>query len=63
LLRLGVAAGCKVSNVTDARAPGQVSWQAFGCVRGVVCRVEPDRIVNTWSADELLSWTGRAAAG
>jgi putative hydrolase len=63
LLRLAVEAGCKVSIDTDAHAPGQLSWQPIGCERAVLCGVEPDRIVNTWSADELLSWTGRAAAG
>jgi putative hydrolase len=63
LLRLAVEAGGMVSIDTDAHAPGQLSWQPIGCERAVLCGVEPDRIVNTWSADELLSWTGRAAAG
>ena len=63
LLRLAVEAGCKVSIDTDAHAPGQLSWQPLGCERAVLAGVEPASIVNTWSADELLSWTGRAAAG
>jgi putative hydrolase len=63
LLRLAVEAGCKVSIDTDAHAPGQLSWQPFGCERAVLCGVPPERIVNAWSADELLSWTGSAAPG
>ena len=63
LLRLAVEAGCKVSIDTDAHAPGQLSWQPIGCERAVRCGVQPESIVNAWSADELLSWTGRAAAG
>jgi len=63
LLRLAVEAGCKVSIDTDAHAPGQLSWQPIGCERAVLCGVQPESIVNTWDADELLSWTGRAAGG
>jgi putative hydrolase len=63
LLRLAVEAGCKVSIDTDAHAPGQLSWQPLGCERAVLCGVPPERIVNAWSADELLSWTGSAAPG
>jgi putative hydrolase len=52
-----------VSIDTDAHAPGQLTWQPLGCERAVLTGVDPDRIINTWSADELLTWTGRAAAG
>jgi putative hydrolase len=63
LLRLAVEAGCKISIDTDAHAPGQLSWQPLGCERAVQTGVPPASIVNTWSADELLSWTRRAAKG
>ena len=63
LLRLAVEAGCKVAIDTDAHAPGQLSWQSLGCERAHLSGVTADRVVNTWGADELLSWTGRAAAG
>jgi putative hydrolase len=63
LLRLAVEAGCKVSIDTDAHAPGQLSWQPLGCERAVQTGVPPETIVNTWSADDLVSWTRRAAAG
>jgi putative hydrolase len=59
LLRLAVEAGCKVSIDTDAHAPGQLSWQHLGCERAYLSGVTVDRVVNAWSADELLAWTGR----
>ena len=62
LLRLAVEAGCKVAIDTDAHAPGQLDWQHLGCERAYLSGVTPDRVVNTWSADELLRWSGRASA-
>ena len=63
LLRLALGAGCRFAIDTDAHAPGQLDWQVLGCERAYLCGVEPDRVVNAWTADELLSWTGRARAG
>jgi putative hydrolase len=57
LLRLAVEAGCLVSIDTDAHAPGQLDWLPYGCERAAACAVPVERIVNTWSADELLAWT------
>jgi putative hydrolase len=62
LLRLAVEAGCRIAIDTDAHAPGQLAWQSLGCERAYLCGVTPDRVVNAWPADELLSWTGRAGA-
>ena len=61
LLRLAIEAGCRVAIDTDAHAPGQLSWQHLGCERAHLTGVTPDRVVNAWSADELLSWTKRAS--
>ncbi|MDG4791194.1 PHP domain-containing protein [Micromonospora sp. WMMD1102] len=58
LLRLAVEAGCRFAVDTDAHAPGQLDWQRFGCERAVLCGVPAERVVNTWSAGELLEWTG-----
>lgn len=63
LLRLALEAGCDVAIDTDAHAPGQLDWQRLGCERAYLCGVTTDRVVNAWGADELLSWTGRAAPG
>ncbi|MBT2478952.1 PHP domain-containing protein [Streptomyces sp. ISL-94] len=57
LLRLAVAAGALFSIDTDAHAPGQLDWQITGCERAAECGVPPERIVNTWSAEQLLAWT------
>jgi len=59
LLRLAVDTGCRFSIDTDAHAPGQLSWQGYGCERAEDCGVTPDRVVNTWPVAQLLEWTGR----
>ncbi|MGF7122021.1 PHP domain-containing protein [Rhodococcus sp. BE178] len=62
LIDLAVDIGCLFSIDTDAHAPGQLAWQGLGCERAIRCGVEADRVVNTWPADDLLTWT-RAFAG
>ncbi|WP_405897521.1 PHP domain-containing protein [Streptomyces sp. NBC_00727] len=57
LLRRAVAAGTLFAVDTDAHAPGQLDWQAYGCARAEECGVPPERVVTTWTADELLRWT------
>ncbi|GGW46306.1 PHP domain-containing protein [Streptomyces lucensis JCM 4490] len=57
LLRKAVAAGVLFSVDTDAHAPGQLDWQLLGCARAEECGVPAERVVTTWSADELLGWT------
>lgn len=57
LLRRAVEAGVLFAIDTDAHAPGQLDWQIIGCARAQECGVEAGRVVNTWSADELLTWT------
>lgn len=57
LLREAVAAGVWFAVDTDAHAPGQLEWQIFGCARAEECGVPTERVVNTWSAEELLAWT------
>jgi putative hydrolase len=34
----------------------------YGCERAAACGVEPDRVINTRSADELLAWTADKAS-
>jgi len=59
LLRMAVEMDCQVSIDTDAHAPGQLEWQVYGCQRAADCGVEPDRVINTRSADDLLAWTAQ----
>ncbi|WP_338674865.1 PHP domain-containing protein [Streptomyces sp. SCSIO 30461] len=58
LLRQAVAAGTLFAIDSDAHAPGQLDWQSAGCARAEECGVPADRIITTWTADELLHWTG-----
>lgn len=58
LIDLALDLGCLFSIDTDAHAPGQLAWLGYGCDRALRCGVDPDRVVNTWSADDLLSWAG-----
>ncbi|MEV6306073.1 PHP domain-containing protein [Actinoplanes sp. NPDC051861] len=58
MLTVAVEAGCRFSIDTDAHAPGQLDWLDFGCGRAALCGVPADRVVNTWTADRLLEWTG-----
>jgi putative hydrolase len=61
LLSLAVELGCGFAINTDAHAPGQLDWQNNGCQRAVECGVTADQVVNAWTADELLAWTGAEA--
>ncbi|MGK2948726.1 MAG: PHP domain-containing protein [Acidimicrobiales bacterium] len=56
LLALALEWGCKVSIDTDAHAPGQLEWQAYGCDKAAKAGIEPGEIVNTMPAGELLAW-------
>jgi putative hydrolase len=58
LLRDAVEAGCRFALDTDAHAPGQLDWLPYGCARAAECEVPPERVINTWTATELLEWTG-----
>ena len=56
LLSLALDWDCMVSIDTDAHAPGQLEWQAYGCDKAARMGIEPERIVNTKPADELIAW-------
>jgi putative hydrolase len=58
LLTAALERGCSISIDTDAHAPGQLEWQPYGCDKAVRCEVPAERIINTWSADELVEWAG-----
>jgi putative hydrolase len=62
LLEVALSLGCLVTIDTDAHAPGQLEWQYFGCEKAATAKVPANRVMNTLSADELLSWTASHAA-
>ncbi|MFD0263014.1 PHP domain-containing protein [Kitasatospora indigofera] len=61
LLRTAVAAGCLFAVDTDAHAPGQLDWQAYGCERAEAAGIGPERVITTWTTDRLLRWTRSVA--
>jgi len=56
LLELARDIGCLFSIDSDAHAPGQLDFLAYGAERAEAAGIEPERIVNTWPAERLLSW-------
>jgi putative hydrolase len=58
LLQLALEWECNITISTDAHAPGQMEWQAYGCDKAVRCGVPIESIVNTWAADDVLAWAG-----
>ncbi|WP_369201382.1 PHP domain-containing protein [Streptomyces sp. PU-14G] len=60
LLRQALDAGAWFAIDTDAHAPGQLDWQAGGCLRAAECGVPAERVINTLPADELLRWTAES---
>ena len=56
LLELARDIGCLFSIDSDAHAPGQLDFLAYGAERAEAAGIEPERIVNTWPVDRLLGW-------
>lgn len=56
LLSLALDLGCYVVINTDAHSPGQLEWQASGCIRAVEHDIDPARIINSYGVEELLAW-------
>ncbi len=63
LMRQALELGCRFSLDSDAHAPGQLAWKLFGADRAAECEVPAERIVTTYSAEELLAWTRSHDAG
>ena len=55
LLQLAADLGCDFSIDTDAHAPGQLDWQGAGCEKAAGAGITADRVINTRTAEELLS--------
>jgi putative hydrolase len=62
LLRQAIELGCLVAIDTDAHAPGQLEWLGRGCQNAAAAGVPLDRVVNRWSADELVDWAASRVA-
>lgn len=57
LLALARDMGCLFALDTDAHAPGQLDWLAYGASRAERAGIPQERIVTTWGVDRLLDWT------
>jgi len=57
LLAMALDWDCRISIDTDAHAPGQLEWQAYGCDKAARMDIEPDRVINTMNAGDLVAWT------
>lgn len=62
LLTMALDLGCDFAIDSDAHAPGQLDWLPYGCERAEECGVPASRVINTRSADDLLTWTARSAS-
>jgi putative hydrolase len=56
LLELARDLGCRFSIDSDSHAPGQLDFLDYGCERAEAAGIEPERIVNTWPRERLLTW-------
>ncbi len=59
LLALACEWDCRISIDSDAHAPGQLEWVNYGCDRAAELGIEPERIINTRTADDLLALCNR----
>ena len=57
LLRLAIEMGCMFTIDSDAHAPGQLDWVAYGSARAEGMGIPPERILNSLSADGFLGRT------
>jgi putative hydrolase len=57
LMNLALEIGCVFSIDTDAHAPGQLEFLAYGAQRASDNGVPPERVINTWPGDQLLAWS------
>ncbi|HEY5835332.1 PHP domain-containing protein [Streptomyces sp.] len=57
LLRLARDTGTLFSVDSDAHAPGELDWQIHGCARAEEAGIPAGRIVTTWTAEQVLTWT------
>ena len=57
LLALALEWDCLISIDTDAHSPGHLEFQAYGCDKAVAHGIEPQRIINTWDANDLTDWS------
>ncbi len=58
LIDIALEAGCLFAVNSDAHAPGQLEWTAYGCKIAAGSAVPTERILNTWPVERVLAWAG-----
>ena len=56
LVKLAAAAGCRISLGTDSHGPSQLRFIDLALASALLAGVQPDRILNFMTADELRNW-------
>ncbi len=59
LIQRALGAGCLFSIDTDAHAPGQLDFLAYGAARAAANGVPAERIVTTWPLPKLREWLAK----
>ena len=59
LIQRALDAGCLFSIDTDAHAPGQLDFLAYGAARAAANGVPAERIVTTWPLPRLREWLAK----
>lgn len=59
LLRMAKQEGCRISLGTDSHGPSQLAFMDLGIAAIALARIDPARVLNFLSADELLHWAAR----
>lgn len=60
LIQRALDAGCFFSIDTDAHAPGQLDFLAYGAARAAANGVPAERIITTWPLDRLRTWLAKS---
>ncbi len=55
LLDLALNWNCEIAINSDAHAPGQLEWINYGCEKAEQHHIDPDRILNLLSPEELVA--------
>ena len=56
LIELARDLGCLFAIDSDAHAPGQLDMKSLGCERAERLGIPAERIVTTWSVDDVRAW-------
>jgi histidinol phosphatase-like PHP family hydrolase len=56
LLAIARKEGCRVSMGTDSHGPSQLDFMDLGVAAAIRAKLDPEKILNYMSADQLLEW-------